>query len=91
MVKSVRLAAATLALAALVAACGGGDDKSSSSATKSGGPVTITATQDAVLLGPNTAATVCRPDTIGATTACAACCALRMHAGPGHEANCYQR
>jgi len=41
MLKSVRLAVATLALAALVVACGGGDDKSSSSATKSGGPVTI--------------------------------------------------
>jgi raffinose/stachyose/melibiose transport system substrate-binding protein len=43
MVKSVRLAAAALALAALVAACGGGDDKSDSSATKSAAnePVTI--------------------------------------------------
>src|SRR4051794_4157690 len=43
MVKSVRLAAATFALAAVVAACGGSDDKSDSSATKSssGKPVTI--------------------------------------------------
>ena len=42
MVKSVRLGAISLALAAVVAACGSsGDDKSSSSATKSSGPVTI--------------------------------------------------
>jgi raffinose/stachyose/melibiose transport system substrate-binding protein len=41
MVKSVRLAAMALALAAVVVACGGGDDKTDSSASKSSGPVTI--------------------------------------------------